>query len=56
MHSDCNIPKFGLLQSAYEMKFFIILFERAFKMIFKIYFIVIAFLMAELFKILIYAN
>ena len=43
--------------SAYEMKFFIILFERAFKMIkYGVYSIVIAFLVAELFKILIYAN
>ena len=37
--------------------FFIILFERAVKMIKNgIYFIVIALLVAELFKILIYAN
>ena len=37
--------------------FFIILFERAFKMMKNgVYFIVIALLVAELFKILIYAN
>ena len=39
------------------MKFFIILWERAFKMMNNgIYFIVVALLVAELFKILIYAN
>ena len=39
------------------MKCFIILLERAFKMMINgIYFIVIALLVAELFKILIYAN
>ena len=38
------------------MKFLIILFERAFKMKNGVYFIVIALLVAELFKILIYAN
>ena len=43
--------------SAYEAKFAISLFERAFKMMKNgIYFIVIALLVAELFKILIYAN
>ena len=43
--------------SARETNFFIILFERAFKMIKNgVYFIVIALLAAELFKILIYAN
>ena len=43
--------------SAYEAKFFIILFERAFKMMKNgVYFIVIALLVAKLFKILIYAN
>ena len=45
------------LEYNYEKKFFIILFERAFKMIKNgVYFIVIALLVAELFKILIYAN
>ena len=40
-----------------KRNFFIILFERAFKMIKNgVYFIVIALLVAELFKILIYAN
>ena len=44
-------------QSAYETKFLIILFERAFKMMKSgVYFTVIALLVAELFKILIYAN
>ena len=39
------------------MNFFIILFERAFKMMKNgVYFIVIALLVAECFKILIYAN
>ena len=38
------------------MKFFIILFERAFKMKSGVYFIMIAFLVAELFNILIYAS
>ena len=39
------------------MKFFIILFERAFKMMKNgVYFTLIALLVAELFKILIYAN
>ena len=43
--------------SAYETKFFISLFERGFKMMKNgIYFIVIALLVAELLKILIYAN
>ena len=43
--------------SAYKTKFFIILFERAFKVIKNgVYFIVIALLVAELFKILTYAN
>ena len=43
--------------SAYDTKFFISLFERAFKMMKNgIYFIRIALLVAELFKILIYAN
>ena len=43
--------------SAYEAKFFISLFERAFKVMKNgFYFIVIALLVAELFKILIYAN
>ena len=42
--------------SAYEAKFFI-LYDRAFKMMKNsVYFIVIAPLVAELFKILIYAN
>ena len=41
----------------YDTKFFISLFERAFKMMKNgVYFIVIALLIAELFKILIYAN
>ena len=40
-----------------KWNFFIILFERAFNVIkIGIYFIVIALLVAELFKILIYAN
>ena len=39
------------------MKLFISLFERAFKMMENgVYFIVIALLVAELFKILVYAN
>ena len=43
--------------SAYETKFFISLFERAFKVMKNgVYFIVIALLVAELFKILVYAN
>ena len=44
-------------QSAHDTNFFIILFERAFKIMKKgVYFTVIALLVAELFKILIYAN
>ena len=44
-------------QSAYDTKFFISLFERAFKMMKNgVYFIMIALLVAELFKILVYAN
>ena len=47
----------GTCSSVHEAKFFIILFERAFKMMKNgVYFIVIALLVAELFKILIYAN
>ena len=43
--------------SAYETKFFISLFERAFKVMKNgVYFIVIALLVAELLKILVYAN
>ena len=43
--------------STYDAKFFIILFERAFKVMENaIHFSVIALLVAELFKILIYAN
>ena len=43
--------------SAHDTKFFIILFERAFKMMKNgVYFILIALLVAELLKILIYAN
>ena len=43
--------------SDYEAKFFISLFERAFKMMKNsVNFIVIALLVARLFKILIYAN
>ena len=43
--------------SAYDTNFFISLFERAFKMMKNgVYFIVIALLVAELFKILVYAN
>ena len=38
------------------MKFFIFLFERAYKMMKNVYFFVIALLVAELFKILIYAH
>ena len=42
---------------AYDTKFFISLFERAFKMMKNgVYLIVIALLVAELFKILVYAN
>ena len=42
---------------AHDTKFFIILFERAFKMMKNgVYFILIALLVAELLKILIYAN
>ena len=51
--SDSNLND----QSAYETNFFISLFGRALKMIKNgVYFIVIALLVAELFKILIYAN
>ena len=47
----------SLSESAYDTKFFISLFERAFKMMKNgVYFIVIALLVAELFKILVYAN
>ena len=50
-----NIDVYGNL-SAYDTKLFI-LFERAFKMMKNgVYFIVIALFVAELFKILIYAN
>ena len=44
--------------SVYDRKFFLIsLFERAFKMMKNgVYFIVIALLVAELFKILVFAN
>ena len=43
--------------SAYEVKMFTSLFERAFEMMKNsVYFIVIALLVAELIKILIYAN
>ena len=43
--------------SAYDTKLVISLFERAFKMMKNgVYFIVIALLVAELFKILVYAN
>ena len=45
------------LLSVYDMKFFISLFQRAFKMMKNgVYFIVIAVLVAVLFKILVYAN
>ena len=45
------------LKVSIKRKFFISLFERAFKMMKNgVYFIVIALLVAELFKILIYAN
>ena len=45
------------LKSAYDTQFYICLFERAFKMMKNgVYVIVIALLVAELFKILIYAN
>ena len=45
------------LLSAYETKFFIILFDRAFKVMKNgVYFILIALLVTELFKISIYAN
>ena len=44
-------------KSVHEAKFFISSFERAFKVIKNgVYFIVIALLVAELFKILVYAN
>ena len=47
----------SLAESVYDTKFFISLLGRAFKVMKdSIYFIVIAFLVAELFKILIYAN
>ena len=46
-----------LIKSAYDTKFFIGLFERAFKMMKNgVYFISIALLVAELFQVLIYAN
>ena len=45
------------LLSVYDTKFFISLLQRAFKMMKNgVYFIVIADLVAELFKILVYAN
>ena len=45
------------LSSPYETKFFIILFDRAFKVMKNgVYFILIALLVTELFKISIYAN
>jgi len=44
-------------ERVYDTKFFIRLFERAFKMMKNgVYFIVIALLVVELFEILIYAN
>ena len=47
----------AFLLSAYETKFFIILFDRAFKVMKNgVYFILIALLVTELFKISIYAN
>ena len=46
-----------LVQSVYEIKCFISLFERAFKVMKDgVYFIVTVLLLAELFEILIYAN
>ena len=48
---------FSLSQSVYETKFFMTLFERAFKITKnEVYFIVIALLVAELYKILLYPN
>ena len=56
----CHLKKFAITRtclSAYETKFFIVLFERAFKMMKNgVLFIVIALLVAELFKILIDTN
>ena len=47
----------AVLIRAYDTKFFISLFERVFKMMKNgVYFIVIALLAVELFKILVYAN
>ena len=47
----------GPVKLPMKRNFFIILFERAFKMMKNgVYFIVIALLVAELFKILLYAN
>ena len=52
-----NAKYIKVIKSAYDTKFFISLFERAFKMMKNgVYFIVIALLVAELFKILVYAN
>ena len=52
-----KIIYFQVFKSGKDTEFFIILFERAFKMMkIGVYFIVIALLVAELFKILIYAN
>ena len=53
----CRFTIRDLKQSAHDTKFFIILFERAFKIMKNgVYFILIALLVAELLKILIYAN
>ena len=60
-HGPWSVPKTRPTaqgdESAHDTKFFIILFERAFKMMKNgVYFIVIALLVAESFRILIYAN
>ena len=53
---SCRILSDFIL-SVYDMKYFISLLGRAFKVMKNgVYFIVIAFLVAELFKILVYAN
>ena len=47
----------GLYMGAYDTKFFISSFERAFRMMKNgVYFIALALLVAELLKILVYAN
>ena len=55
MKLSCEI--FFASKSVYEVKFLVILSKRAFKMMkIGVYFIVIALLLADLFKILMYAN